>query len=41
MLNEFIRDQTDLEILRKWLKLATGSESIEDFAEKIGLARER
>lgn len=34
-------EQTDLEILRKWLKLAARAETIEAFEEKIGLIREK
>ena len=37
---KLIMAQTDLGILRNWLKLAAKVESIEDFEEKIGLVRE-
>ena len=37
---KLIMAQTDLGILRNWLKLAARVESIEDFEEKIGLVRE-
>lgn len=40
-LSALIMEQTDLEILRKWLKLAARSETIEAFEEKIGLIREK
>ncbi len=40
-LRALIMEQTDLEILRKWLKLAARAETIEAFEEKIGLIREK
>ena len=39
MLRKFIMEQDDLEILRKWLKIAARAESIEAFEEKIGLVK--
>ena len=39
MLRKLIMEQTDLELLRKWLKYAARVESIEEFEDKIGLVR--
>ena len=41
MLRKLIMEQEDLEILRKWHKIAARAETIEDFEEKIGLVKER
>lgn len=37
-LREYIMEQTELEILRKWHRAAAKSESIEDFEQAVGLA---
>ena len=37
-LRSLIMSQTDLDILKKWNKLAARAESIEDFAKKAGLS---
>ena len=36
-LRNCIMEQTDLELLRKWLKIAAKAESIEEFEQTIGL----
>ena len=36
-LRNCIMEQTDLELLRKWLKVAAKAESIEEFERVIGL----
>lgn len=36
-LRKLIMEQTDLEVLRRWHKLAARAESIEDFEEKAGI----
>ena len=36
-LRNCIMEQTDLELLRKWLKAAAKAESIEEFEQTIGL----
>jgi len=37
-LREYIMEQTELEILRRWHRAAAKSESIEDFEQAVGLA---
>ncbi len=37
-LREYIMEQTELEILRKWHRAAAKAESIEDFEQAVGLA---
>ena len=41
LLRELIMEQDDLEILRKWHKIAARAESIEEFEEKIELIKKR
>ena len=38
-LRKYIMEQTDLELLSKWHKIAAKSESIEEFEESIGLVQ--
>lgn len=40
LLRKRIMEQTDLEILRKWHKIAARAESIEAFEGKVGLVQE-
>ena len=37
-LREYIMEQTELEVLRRWHRAAAKSESIEDFEQAVGLA---
>ena len=39
MLRKHIMGQTDLEVLRKWLKKASSADSMEDFERAIGLVQ--
>ena len=38
-LRKYIMEQTDLELLSKWHKIAARTESIEEFEESIGLVQ--